>query len=300
MNSKDEKEGSRMAGKKLRELMAKKELVCAPGAYSALTAKLIEEAGFNCAYMSGYCTAAATLALPDLGLLTMTEMLANVRILADAVSIPLIADGDTGYGNPINVVRTVREYEKAGAAAIHIEDQVWPKRCGHMKGKQVIPKGDMAAKVRAAADCRLSEDFVIIARTDALAVEGLESAIDRCHAYAEAGADVLFIDGQHTMEQIEALPRQCPERPALINMGPLTPSLTVEEIGRAGYAIAIFPAVCIGPATLAIQQALKRLWETGTSPITHPDEIMQVFATFNKFMGVPYYNGLEEKYKTGA
>jgi 2-methylisocitrate lyase-like PEP mutase family enzyme len=289
-----------MAGKKLRELMAKRELVCAPGAYSALTAKLIEEAGFHCVYMSGYCTAAATLALPDLGLLTMTEMISNVRALADAVSIPLIADGDTGYGNPINVVRTVKEYEKAGAEAIHIEDQVWPKRCGHMTGKQVIPKGDMVAKVRAATDCRLSEDFVIIARTDALAVEGLESAIDRCHAYAEAGADVVFIDGQHTMDQIEALPRQCPERPAMINMGPLTPALTLEEIGRIGYKIAIFPAVCIGAATLAIQDALKRFRETGASPISHPDQIMQVFGTFNKFMGVPYYNALEEKYKTGA
>jgi 2-methylisocitrate lyase-like PEP mutase family enzyme len=287
-----------MAGKKLRELMAKKKLVCAPGAYSALTAKLIEEAGFDSVYMSGYCTAAATLALPDLGLLTMTEMLNNVRALADATNLPLIADGDTGYGNPINVVRTVREYEKAGAAAIHIEDQVWPKRCGHMTGKQVIPKGDMVAKVRAAADCRLSQDFVIIARTDALAVEGLESAIDRCHAYAEAGADVVFVDGQNTMEQIEALPKQCPERPALINMGPLTPALSLDEIVRIGYAIAIFPAVCISAAMLAIQDALKRFKETGASPIAHPDQIMQVFGAFNKFMGVPYYNELEAKYKS--
>jgi 2-methylisocitrate lyase-like PEP mutase family enzyme len=288
-----------MAGKKLRELMARKELVCAPGAYSALTAKLIEEAGFNSVYMSGYCTAASTLALPDLGLLTMTEMLNNVRALADATEIPLIADGDTGYGNPINVVRTVREYEKAGAAAIHIEDQVWPKRCGHMAGKQVIPKEDMAAKVRAAADCRLSDDFVIIARTDALAVEGLERAIDRCHAYAEAGADVLFVDGQHTMEQIEAVPQQCPERPALINMGPLTPPLSVQEILRIGYRVAIFPAACIGPAMLAIQEGLRKFRETGTMPITDPNQMLQVFAAFNRFMKVKHYNELEEKYKSG-
>jgi 2-methylisocitrate lyase-like PEP mutase family enzyme len=288
-----------MAGKKLRDLMAKEDLVCAPGAYNALTAKLIEEAGFNSVYMSGYCTAATALALPDLGLLTMTEMLNNVRALADSTEIPLIADGDTGYGNPINVVRTIKEYEKAGAAAIHIEDQVWPKRCGHMAGKQVIPKEDMVAKVRAATDCRLSDDFVIIARTDALAVEGLESAIDRCHAYAEAGADVVFVDGQNTMEQIEALPKQCPERPALINMGPLTPPLSIDEIIKIGYAIAIFPAVCIGPAMLAIQDGLRRFKETGTSPITDPNQMLQVFGAFNEFMGVPYYNELEEKYRSG-
>jgi 2-methylisocitrate lyase-like PEP mutase family enzyme len=288
-----------MAGKKLRELMAKKELVCAPGAYSALTAKLIEEAGFNCVYMSGYCTAAATLGLPDLGLLTMTEMLNNVRALADATEIPLIADGDTGYGNPVNVVRTIKEYERAGAAAIHIEDQVWPKRCGHMKGKQVIPREDMMAKIRAATDCRLSRDFVIIARTDALAVEGLEAAIDRCHAYAEAGADVVFVDGQHTMEQIEAVPRQCPEKPALINMGPLTPPLSVQEIIEIGYAIAILPVVCIGPAMMAIREGLKKLKETGISPISDAKQMLELFGTFNQFMKVPYYNELEEKYKSG-
>jgi 2-methylisocitrate lyase-like PEP mutase family enzyme len=287
-----------MAGKKLRELLKKQELVCAPGAYNALTAKLIEEAGFNSVYMSGYCTAAAQFALPDLGLLTMTEMLRNVQALADAVEIPLIADGDTGYGNPINVVRTVREYEKAGAAAVHLEDQVWPKRCGHMKGKQVIPKEDMVAKIRAATDCRLSDDFVIIARTDALAVEGLEAAIDRCRAYAGAGADVVFVDGQHTIEQIEAVPRDCPERPALINMGPLTPPLSVEEIIKIGYAIAIFPAACIGPAVLAIQDSLKQFRESGTSPMTDPNQLMEIFGAFNRFMKVPHYNELEEKYKS--
>jgi len=168
-----------------------------------------------------------------------------------------------------------------------------------MAGKQVIPKGDMVDKVRAATDCRLSEDFVIIARTDALAVEGLESAIERCHAYAEAGADVFFVDGQHTMEQIEAVPRGCPERPALINMGPLTPPLSVQEIIRIGYGIAIFPAACIFPATLAIQEGLKKLKETGTSPIGDTEQMLQVFGTFNKFMKVPYYNELEKKYDSG-
>jgi 2-methylisocitrate lyase-like PEP mutase family enzyme len=230
----------------------------------------------------------------------MTEMLGNVRALADATEIPLIADGDTGYGNPINVVRTIKEYERAGAAAIHIEDQVWPKRCGHMAGKQVIPMEDMVAKIRAAVDCRRSDDFVIIARTDALAVDGLEAAIERCHAYAEAGADVVFVDGQHTMEQIEAVPRECPKWPSMINMGPLTPPLSVEEIARIGYAIAIFPAACIGPAMLAMQEGLKSFKETGNAPLSDSNQFLQVFGTFNKFMKVQYYNDLEEKYKSGT
>jgi 2-methylisocitrate lyase-like PEP mutase family enzyme len=150
-------------------MLSSGKLIVAPGAYDALTAKLIEGAGFEAVYMTGYGTAASMMAFPDIGLLTMTEMLANARAVAGAVSIPLIADVDTGYGNPINVIRTVREYEKAGAAAIHIEDQVWPKRCGHMSGKQVIPQHDMVAKIKAAVDSRESDDFLVIARCDALA-----------------------------------------------------------------------------------------------------------------------------------
>jgi 2-methylisocitrate lyase-like PEP mutase family enzyme len=158
--------------KGLRESLSKKELVVAPGIYNGLTAKLVESAGFGAAYITGYGTSAAMLGLPDMGLLTMNEMLNNIRAIADVVEIPLIVDGDTGYGNPLNVMRTVRSYEKAGASAIHIEDQEWPKRCGHMNGKQVIPKNEMVAKVKAAVDSRISRDFTVIARTDALAVEG--------------------------------------------------------------------------------------------------------------------------------
>ncbi len=288
-----------MGGKSsLRALLAKRELVVAPGVYSALTAKLAEAAGFGCIYMSGYCTAAATTGLPDLGLLTMTEMLNNVRALADAVSIPLIADGDTGYGNALNVVRTVREYEKAGAAAIHIEDQLWPKRCGHMKNKHVIPKGEMVNKVRAAVDHRPSEDFVIIARTDAIAVEGLPAAIDRLTAYAEAGADVVFADGQQTMEHIREVPKQLSGVPCMINLGPLTPPLSVSELRDLGYAIAIYPSICIGPAVLAIQDALARFKETGTPLFAEPEQLMRLWTFFNEFLSVPEYNAMEEKYKS--
>ncbi len=285
-------------GKQLRALLAKRELVAAPGVYSALTAKLVESAGFHCTYMSGYCTAASTTGLPDLGLLTMTEMLGNVRALADAVRIPLIADGDTGYGNALNVVRTVREYEKAGAAAIHIEDQVWPKRCGHMKNKHVIPKDEMVNKVRAAVDARASGDFVIIARTDAIAVEGLPAAIDRLSAYAEAGADVVFADGQQTMEHIREVPKQLTGTPCLINLGPLTPPLSVSELHEIGYAIAIYPSLCIGPAVLAIQNALARFKETGAPLFAEPEQLRRLWTFFNEFLNVPQYNAMEERYKS--
>ncbi|MEW6443074.1 MAG: isocitrate lyase/PEP mutase family protein [bacterium] len=287
-----------MGGKKLRKLIAEGELVVAPGAFSALTAKLVEEAGFNCVYMSGYCTAAFIYGYPDLGLVTMSEMLANARLLAEAVELPLIADGDTGYGNPINVVRTVREYERAGAAALHIEDQVWPKRCGHMTGKQVVPKEEMTAKIRAAVDARASDDFVIIARTDAIGVEGLESAIDRLHAYAAAGADVVFADGQTNMEQIERVPKECTEAPCMINMGPLTPALSVADIQKLGYAVAIFPAVCLGPAVLSVQDALRTFRGTGRTPALEGEELIRLFGSFNKLMGADRYMALDRKYKS--
>lgn len=283
---------------RLRALLSQRELVVAPGVYSALTAKLVEAAGFRCIYMSGYCTAAATVGLPDLGLLTMTEMLNNVRALADAVTIPLIADGDTGYGNPLNVSRTIKEYEKAGAAAIHIEDQVWPKRCGHMKNKHVIPKEEMVNKVRAAVDSRTSADFVIIARTDAIAVEGLPAAVERLAAYAEAGADVVFADGQQTMEHIREVPKQFPRVPSLINLGPLTPPLSVSELQALGYAIAIYPSLCMGPAVLAIQDALARFKETGTPKFAEPEQLARLWTFFNEFLHVPQYDALEQKYKS--
>jgi 2-methylisocitrate lyase-like PEP mutase family enzyme len=289
------------ANRSLRELLSRKDLVIAPGAYSALTARLVEQAGFEAVYMSGYCTCASMYGLPDVGLVTMTEMLTNVRMLAGAVAIPLIADADTGYGTPINVVRTVREYEKAGAAALHIEDQVWPKRCGHMKGKEVIPQDEMTGKIRAAVDGRRSADFVIIARTDAIAVEGLDAAIDRCHAYAEAGADVVFADGQHTLEHVERLPRECAGVPCMINLGPLTPSLSVADIRRLGYSIAIFPGVCLIPAVTAIQGSLRGLRETGSvPPQAGGEEVPRIFAAFNEFLGANAQFALDERYRARA
>jgi 2-methylisocitrate lyase-like PEP mutase family enzyme len=282
------------ARRKFKGLLDQKKLIVAPGAYDALTAKLIEGAGFQAVYMTGYGTAAARFGLPDIGLLTMTEMLSNARAIADAVKIPLIADADTGYGNPLNVVRTVREYEKAGAAAIHIEDQVWPKRCGHMSGKQVIRKAEMAAKVKAAVDSRSADDFLIIARTDALAVEGWDATIERGRAYVEAGADIMFVEAPETVEQMEQIPKLF-NVPCLINMAPRTPSVPAETLERMGYAVAIYPAVCLAATIRANMEALEQMKQAGR-PADFGD-FLAAFMQFNQFLGVPEYNELEQKYK---
>ena len=193
--------------KRLRELIRNTEIMVAPGAYDALSAKLIEVVGFKAAYMSGFATAASIFGLPDIGLLTMTEMAANAKRMADAVSIPVIADADTGYGNHLNVVRTMEEYEKAGIAGIQIEDQMSPKKCGHMEGHKLIPVKDMVAKIRAALMARKDQDMVLIARTDAISAEGFEAAIQRGNSYREAGADLLFIEAPTTLEQMEKIPK---------------------------------------------------------------------------------------------
>lgn len=280
----------------LKQLLSKKKLIVAPGAYDALTAKLIEGAGFEVVYMTGYGTAASTLGLPDIGLLTMTEMLNNARAIADAVNIPLIADADTGYGNPINVIRTVREYERAGAAAIHIEDQIWPKRCGHMSGKQVIPKDEMAAKIRAATDSRKDEDFLIIARCDALAAEGWDASIERGYAYVEAGADIIFIEAPETVEQMEEIPKLF-DVPCLINIAPRTPVLPMKELEEMGYAIAIYPGICLMASIQATLDSLRQFRETGR-PADFGD-FLASFMEFNQFIGLPEYNELGDKYRSG-
>ena len=187
---------------RLRELLARPEPLVAPGAYDALSARLVEQAGFDVVYMTGFGTTASLAGRPDVGLLTGTEMVDNARRIAAAVDVPVIADADTGYGNAINVVRTVQAYEQAGVAGIHLEDQVMPKKCGHMSGKAVIPADEMAGKIRAAVEARRDPDFLLIARTDAAAVEGLAAAIDRGRAYADAGADVLFVEAPTSEDDI--------------------------------------------------------------------------------------------------
>ncbi len=202
----------------LAELLAGGEMVLAPGCYDALGARLVEEAGFAAVYMTGFGSAAARLGRPDIGLMTLPEMVDNARHIVQAVEIPVIADADTGYGNPINVIRTVREYEAAGVAAVHLEDQVMPKKCGHMEAKQVIPAAEMAAKVSAAVAARRSPEFLIIARTDARAPEGLESAIERARLYRRAGADVLFIEAPQSVDEIQTVAAQLQRRAAAVQL----------------------------------------------------------------------------------
>ena len=202
---------------RLRALLESGQTIVAPGAFDPLAARLVEEAGFPAVYMTGFGTSAALLGRPDVGLLTMTEMAGNAGRIAACVDIPLIADADTGYGNPINVIRTVGAFEAAGAAGIHIEDQVAPKKCGHLDGKLVIPADEMAAKIRAATEARADPDFVIIARTDARAVEGFEQALARARRYLEAGADALFIEALTSEAEVAQVARAFPGVPLLFN-----------------------------------------------------------------------------------
>ena len=247
---------------RLRELLAQPDLFVAPGAYDALSARLIAQAGFPAVYMTGFGTAASVLGQPDVGLLTMSEMVSRAAALAAVVGDrPLIADADTGYGNPINVRRTIREYERAGVAAVHIEDQLWPKKCGHMEGKQVIPLDEMVQKIRAAVDARQDPDFVIIARTDANAVYGLEDALRRGRAYREAGADVIFIEAPRSIEELRTIAQAFPDVPLLYNWAESgkTPLLSLEEIHALGFKLVIFPVSLLFAATHALLSLLEVL-----------------------------------------
>jgi 2-methylisocitrate lyase-like PEP mutase family enzyme len=282
---------------KLRQLLAGPDLIVAPGAYDALTARLIAQAGFPAVYMTGFGTAASVLGQPDVGLLTMSEMVARVAALADvAGDVPLIADGDTGYGNPINVRRTVREYERAGVAALHIEDQVWPKKCGHMEGKQVIPAAEMVQKVRAAVDARRDPDLVIIARTDAAAVTGFEDALARGQAYRAAGADVVFIEAPRSMEQLSAITLTFAGVPLLFNWAESgkTPLLALDEIGALGFKIVIFPVSLLFASTYATLRLLDRL-KQGATPASAA-ESQVTFSQFTDQIGLPDIQAFERRY----
>lgn len=249
-----------------RELLAGRSgLIAAPGAYDGLTAKIIAAAGFDVVYMTGYGTAASH-GLPDRGLLSFSEMVQNAARIVDACGLPVIADADTGYGDGGNVARTVREYERAGVAAIHIEDQAWPKRCGHMNGKRLVSMSEMIAKVRAAIDARRDDHFVIIARTDAIATEGFEAALDRAEAYGKAGADMLFVEAPVETGQMIDIVRRLPDWPHVINVAPRTPAVPAGLLEAAGYAVALYPGVCFAAAMQACSDAVEDLRQTGEQP----------------------------------
>jgi 2,3-dimethylmalate lyase len=252
----------------LRQLLREPGIIVAPGAYDCYTAKLIEHEGFPAVYMTGAGTALTRLGKPDLGFATLTEMASNAAAMASAVSIPLIADADTGYGGALNVYRTMQEYEKAGVAALHLEDQIFPKRCGHLDGKQVIPIEEMVIKLRAAVEARTDEDLVLIARTDALAVTGLDDTLRRCHAYAEAGADVLFVEALQTYEEITRVVREV-KVPLLYNFVEhgKSPLLPVAELQRLGFKLVIFPGSIMLAVLPLVRQILGEIKHHGTTEV---------------------------------
>ena len=280
---------------RLRRLLEAPELLIAPGVAECVGARLVAEQGFDALYMTGAGTTASRLGMPDVGLLGVTEMADNAGRIADAAGLPLIADADTGYGGPINVRRTIRCYERSGVAGVHLEDQDWPKRCGHLAGKTLIPVEEMCAKVRAAVDARSDPDFIVIARTDAIAVEGFEAALGRAKAYEEAGADVLFVEAPTTMEQAEAIPRAFTQ-PALYNMAMSgkTPVLPGSEIEALGFGVVIYPGLSLSAAIPAIRRALAELRETGGIEASSAE--MASFRDFFELMGLEAVQGLESRY----
>lgn len=275
------------AARELRAKLNGSSMVVAPFVYDALQARIAERVGFEAVYMTGFGTAAAR-GFPDLGLLTMTEMVENVRAIARSVSIPLICDADTGYGNPVNVWRTVREYEAAGAAALHIEDQVWPKRCGFLAGKQVIPMDEMVPKVRAACDARSNPDTVIIARTDALAVNGWDEVVRRAHAYRDAGADLVFVDGIRTINDLRDYASRLKGLPLLYN-GQLLP---VADLAQHGFKLTIHSGTFLAYYRSA-RDVLTELKQTGS---VKSNDQNGAFGELVDLLGVAEMDALGKKY----
>ncbi|MEF8842197.1 MAG: isocitrate lyase/phosphoenolpyruvate mutase family protein [Haloarculaceae archaeon] len=251
---------------RFRELIERSEILPAMGGYDALSARLIEQAGGEVVYMSGSSVSTSVHGYPDVGLTTMTEMVDRARGMAGAVDVPVFCDADTGYGNPVNVVRTVEEYERAGVAGVHIEDQTFPKKCGHFEEKGVVGTGEMVGKIRAATDAREDDDFVVIARTDAVAVEGFDAAVERAEAYLDAGADVLFVEAPTDREELERVGETFPDVPLVANMteGGKTPLFTASEFEAMGYDVVLYPATGFKTAAKAMQELYAEIAETGT------------------------------------
>jgi 2-methylisocitrate lyase-like PEP mutase family enzyme len=282
----------------LRGLIEGKQGLVVPGAYDAVSARLVERAGFAAVYMTGYGTSASRLGLPDLGFAGLAEMADHARNLAAAVGIPLIADADTGYGNALSVRRTVQTYEAAGVAALHIEDQVAPKRCGHLSGHQIIPRAEFAGKIRAAVEARADRDLIVIARTDAISAEGFDEALRRGEAAARAGADMLFVEAPRDEAQVARV-AQAFDTPLLYNYAPggRSPLLPFARLRELGYAVIILPVDTLFVATKAIADFLRE--------VKRRDDVLGLadryvpFPEFNELIGVTRQLELAERY-TGA
>jgi 2,3-dimethylmalate lyase len=280
---------------RLRELLAAPGPLVAPGAYDALSARLVEQAGFDVVYMTGFGTTASLIGRPDVGLLSAAEMVDNATRIAAAVDVPVIADADTGYGNAINVLRTVRAYEQAGVAGIHLEDQVMPKKCGHLSGKQVIDADEMAGKVRAAAAARRDPDFVLIARTDAAAVHGVDEAIRRGRLYAQAGADALFVEAPTSEDDLARIAGELRGvAPLVFNWaeGGRTPPLPLARIGELGFSLVLFPIGTLLAATAGIRRLLAGLKTEGVPPLAG----LPSFGEFTDLIGLPEVQALEQRF----
>jgi 2,3-dimethylmalate lyase len=277
------------------QLEDRNKIIVLPGVFDALSAKIAEYVGFEAMFQTGYGSSAALLGMPDFGLLNSGETVDNAMRIIRAVRVPVLVDADTGYGNPLNVWRLVRDLESLGAAGIFLEDQVWPKRCGHMVGKDVIPKDEYIPKLRAALEARQSKDFIIVARTDARAPIGLEEAIERGKAYRKAGADVIFVEAPRSVEELKKVADEI-DAPLVANMieDGVTPNLSASELLKLGYQIAVFPLSAIYSATFAMRQVLTELRNTGTTKDAR--NIMVTFKDFNEFMNLDHFVDLERRY----
>ena len=291
---------SRAPRSRLRELLAAPEPLVAPGAYDALSARLVEQAGFDVVYMTGFGTTASLIGRPDVGLLSGAEMVDNGRRIVSAVDVPVIADADTGYGNAINVVRTVQLYEQAGVAGIQLEDQVMPKKCGHMSGKLLIGADEMVGKIQAAVSARQDPDLVVIARTDAVAVDGLDAAIERARAFADAGADLLFVEAPTSEDDIARVAKELSGvAPLVFNWaeGGRTPPLSLERMAELGFSLVIYPIGTLLAATAGIRSILATLKAEGT-PASALDGVPS-FEEFTDLIGLPEVQQLEQRF-TGS
>ncbi|KRT34931.1 isocitrate lyase/PEP mutase family protein [Acetomicrobium hydrogeniformans] len=283
---------------RLRKLLSRDQILVAPGAHDPLVARIIEKEGFEAVYMTGYGTSASVLGQPDVGLLTQTEMAIRAANLVEAVSIPVIADADTGYGNAINVQRTVRLYEKAGVACIQLEDQVAPKKCGHMLGREIISQEEMVGKIKAACDARVDDDLMIMARTDARTNFGIDAAIERGLAYEAAGADIIFIESPESIEEMQKVTSSF-NVPVLANMleHGRTPLLTAKELEDLGYDLVIFCVASTYVIAKAVTKLMKELKTTGTTA-GMIDEMIP-FNEFNELVGLNIIREKEKEYATG-
>jgi methylisocitrate lyase len=280
---------------RIHQILDRVGAIAFPGVYDTLSARIAARVGFPMAFISGYSVAATSIGEPDLGLLTQTEMIDRARRICMSVSIPIIVDADTGYGNPLNVHRTVRELILAGAAGCFLEDQVWPKKCGHMRGKKVVESQEYIDKVRAAVDARAGRDFFIVARTDALAVVGLDSAINRMEAAREAGADASFVEAPHTVDEMAEIGRRAPG-PLVANMieGGRTPVLPEEKLTAMGFDLILYPLTGLFAAARAIEQMYVKLHQDATT-LGEEDRLM-TFAEFNDLIGVEEKYALAQKF----